>query len=134
MTEKYIIARANQNNLLNKRTELASKCWHRNNCILKNIWHILNWCNMEQLKSYVQSQPTHRKCKGYKTGDTWHESNQYMVSKQGRKQIGSKQITGTMTCSKSTVNGIGVMQTKRHRLCMLVILDRSLSSKNICND
>ena len=30
LTEKYIIARANQNNFLNKRTELISKCWHRN--------------------------------------------------------------------------------------------------------
>ena len=37
LTEKYIIARANQNNLLNKRTELMSKCRHRNKYILKNI-------------------------------------------------------------------------------------------------
>ena len=33
LTEKYIIARANQNNLLNKRTELISKCLHRNKYI-----------------------------------------------------------------------------------------------------
>ena len=37
LTEKYIKARANQNNLLNKRTELISKCRHRNKYILKNI-------------------------------------------------------------------------------------------------
>ena len=37
LPEKYIIARANQNNLLNKRTELISKCRHRNKYILKNI-------------------------------------------------------------------------------------------------
>ena len=89
LTEKYIIARANQNNLLNKRTELASKCWHRNKCILKNIWHILNWCNMEQLKSYVQSQPTHRKCKGYKTGDTcaadMNQISIWLANKAGNK-------------------------------------------------
>ena len=51
LTEKYIIARANQNNLLNKRTELMSKCRHRNKYILKNIWYILNWFAMEQFKS-----------------------------------------------------------------------------------
>ena len=37
LTEKYIIARANQNDLLNKRTELISKCQHRNKYILKNM-------------------------------------------------------------------------------------------------
>ena len=36
LTENYIIARANQNNLLNRRTELISKCRHRNKYILKN--------------------------------------------------------------------------------------------------
>ena len=42
------------------------------------------------------SQPTH-----------WHETNQYLVSKQSRKQITRKQITRTMTCSKSTANASG---------------------------
>ena len=37
LTEKYVIARANHTNLLNKRTELISKCRHKNNYILKNI-------------------------------------------------------------------------------------------------
>ena len=37
ITEKYIIARANQNNPLNKRSELISKCRLRNKYILKNI-------------------------------------------------------------------------------------------------
>ena len=37
LTEKYIIARAGQKNLLNKRTELISKCRHRNKYILKNL-------------------------------------------------------------------------------------------------
>ena len=37
LTEKYIIARAEQKNLLNKRTELISKCCHRNKYILKNL-------------------------------------------------------------------------------------------------
>ena len=36
LTEKQLIARANHKNLLNKRTELISKCHHRNKCILKN--------------------------------------------------------------------------------------------------
>ena len=37
ITEKYIIARVNEKNLLNKRTEIISKCWHKNKFILKNI-------------------------------------------------------------------------------------------------
>ena len=37
ITEKYIIARAEQKNLLNKRTEIISKCRHRNKYLLKNI-------------------------------------------------------------------------------------------------
>ena len=37
LTEKYIIARAEQKNLLNKRAELISKCRHRNKYILKNL-------------------------------------------------------------------------------------------------
>ena len=37
LTEKYIITRANQNNLLNKRTKLIWKCRHRNKYILRNI-------------------------------------------------------------------------------------------------
>ena len=36
-TEKYVIARVNHKNLLNKRTELISKCRHRKKYILKNI-------------------------------------------------------------------------------------------------
>ena len=46
----YTRAQANQNNLLNKRTESISKFWHRNKLILKNTWHILNWFIMEQSK------------------------------------------------------------------------------------
>ena len=46
----YTRAQANQNNLLNKRTESISKFWHRNKPILKNTWHILNWFIMEQFK------------------------------------------------------------------------------------
>ena len=38
----------------------------------------------------------------------WHEINQYLVSKQGRKQIARKQITGTMICSKSAANALGL--------------------------
>ena len=37
LTEKYIVAQANQNNFLNNRTELISKRRHRNKYILKNI-------------------------------------------------------------------------------------------------
>ena len=37
LTEKYIIARADQKYLLNKRTEIISKCRHRNKYVLKNI-------------------------------------------------------------------------------------------------
>ena len=51
----------------------------------------------------VQSQPTHRKCKGDETGDTSAaDMKQYLVSQQGRKQI-----TRTMACSKSTANASG---------------------------
>ena len=37
-----------------------------------------------------------------------HEANQYLVNKQGRKQITKKQITGTMNCSKSAANALGL--------------------------
>ena len=37
LTEKYMVARANYKDLLNKRTELISKCRHKNKYILKNI-------------------------------------------------------------------------------------------------
>ena len=37
LTKKYIIARANHKNLLDKRIELISKCHPRNKYILKNI-------------------------------------------------------------------------------------------------
>ena len=37
ITEKHIIARANQNNLLKKRTEMVSKCRHKIKFIPKNI-------------------------------------------------------------------------------------------------
>ena len=33
-----------------------------------------------------------------------HETNQYLISKQGRKQITRKEITATMSCSKSVAN------------------------------
>ena len=42
LTEKYIIAIANQSNILNKRIELISKCRHKNKYILKNTPYILN--------------------------------------------------------------------------------------------
>ena len=37
ITEKYINARADQERLLNKRTEFISKCCHRNKFPLKNV-------------------------------------------------------------------------------------------------
>ena len=37
ITEKYIIARADQERLLTKRTEFISKCRHRNKFLLKNV-------------------------------------------------------------------------------------------------
>ena len=37
ITEKYIIARAEQKNLLNKRNEIMGKCRHRNKHLLKNV-------------------------------------------------------------------------------------------------
>ena len=45
LTEKYIIARPNQNNLLNRRTEFISKCR------IYFIRHILNWFTVKQFKS-----------------------------------------------------------------------------------
>ena len=56
LTEKYVIARANHKNLLNKRTELISKCCHRNKYILKNIkLNQLNWLKNYALKSSICS-------------------------------------------------------------------------------
>ena len=37
ITEKYVIAREDQEHLLNKRTEFISKCRHRNKLLLKNV-------------------------------------------------------------------------------------------------
>ena len=37
LTGKYIIARADQERLLNKHTKFISKCHHRNKFLLKNI-------------------------------------------------------------------------------------------------
>ena len=37
LTEKYVIAHADQEHLLNKRTESISKCRHRNKCLIKNV-------------------------------------------------------------------------------------------------
>ena len=48
----------------------------------------------------------------------WHETNQYLVSKQGRKQITRKQNTGTMTRSKSAANALGLTkQDNTNRTC-----------------
>ena len=59
----------------------------------------------------VQSQPTHRKYKRDETGDLYTadmKQYQYPVSKQVRKKITRKQITGTMICSKSAGNVLGL--------------------------
>ena len=55
----------------------------------------------------VESQSTHRKCKGEENGD---DIKQIIIwlAKQGRKQITRKQITGTTTCSKSLANALGL--------------------------
>ena len=37
LTEKYVIALADQEHLLNKRTEIISKCRHRNKYLIKNV-------------------------------------------------------------------------------------------------
>ena len=37
LTEKYVIARADQEYLLNKRTEVISKCCHRNKYLVKYV-------------------------------------------------------------------------------------------------
>ena len=37
ITEKYIIGRADQQCLLNKRTEFISKCRHQNKFLLRNV-------------------------------------------------------------------------------------------------
>ena len=56
LTEKYIIARTNQNNILNKRTELISKCRQRNKYMLKSIGYILNRPTMEKFKYPIVHQ------------------------------------------------------------------------------
>ena len=55
LTEKYLIARANHKNLLNKRTELISKCCHRNTYIFKNIKTQLNRIENYTTKSFICS-------------------------------------------------------------------------------
>ena len=49
---------------------------------------------MEQLKSYVQSQPTHCICKGDKTGDTcaadMNQISIWLANKAGNKQAVNK--------------------------------------------
>ena len=37
LTEKHVIARADQEHLLNKRTKIISKCRHRNIYLIKNV-------------------------------------------------------------------------------------------------
>ena len=37
LTEKYVIARADQEHLLNKKTEIISKCYHRKKYLIKNV-------------------------------------------------------------------------------------------------
>ena len=37
LTEKYVIAHADQEYLLNKRAEIISKCCHRNKYLIKNV-------------------------------------------------------------------------------------------------
>ena len=37
LSEKYVIARADQKHLLNKRTEIISKYGHRNKYLIKNV-------------------------------------------------------------------------------------------------
>ena len=55
LREKYVIARAYQKNLLNKRTGLISKCRHRNKYILKNIKYQLNRLKNYAVKSFIPS-------------------------------------------------------------------------------
>ena len=43
LTGKYVIARTRHKNLLNERTELVSKCHHRNNYILKQSNRLKNY-------------------------------------------------------------------------------------------
>ena len=37
LTEKYVIACADQEHLRNKRTEIISKCHHKNKYLIKNV-------------------------------------------------------------------------------------------------
>ena len=59
----------------------------------------------------------------------WHETNQYMVSKQG-----SKRSNWNNNMFKVNSKCIRIMQTKWHRWCMLMTLDRSLYRGNIRNN
>ena len=60
----------------------------------------------------VQSQPTHRKCKGDGTRD--HELLTWKKSVSGNR----KQITGTVTCSKSADDVLGLCkQDNTNGLC-----------------
>ena len=54
----------------------------------------------------ANTQKRRNRCKGHMC--CWHEINQYLVSKQDRKQITRKQKTGTMTCSKAAANALGL--------------------------
>ena len=37
LTEKHITARADQEHLLNNRTDIISKCYHKNKYLIKNV-------------------------------------------------------------------------------------------------
>ena len=56
-----------------------------------------------------------------------YETNQYQVSKQGRKQITRKQITRTMTSSKSAVNALTLSKKYNTNGTCAADVEKSLS-------
>ena len=51
-TEKYVIARPNQEHLLNKRTEIISKCHHRNKYLIKKLSNVVLDLQLKRLILY----------------------------------------------------------------------------------
>ena len=88
-----------------KITPMYKCCWHWTNQCLIN-----KQCQIQWNRNNGLFKVSRRIVNAKETNDTccWYETNRYLVSKQGKKQIIRKEITGTMTCSKSATNALGL--------------------------
>ena len=80
-------------------TLMCKCCWHwKNQCLVNNNVGNRNNDLFKVSQHTVNTKETGRWHMTY-----WHETNQYPVSKHGREQI-----IGTVACSKSTSNALGL--------------------------